>query len=141
MVDLSINVSNIIAAAAFIVSIFSILFTVIHNSIIRKSLHEDTYQGFIGTWFDLGRIFIEHPNLRPYFYDNKKISEDDPDYQRVMAIAVFFDDCFTYTESQAATIPEDLKDSYEKYREKIKEMDAYKKFKNEYDWINNSAGS
>ena len=123
--------------AAIIISICALSLTFYESVQARKSYREQTYQGFVGTWFELGKIFIEHPELRPYFYDDFILTEDDENYQRVLAIAVFYDDCFAYAESQAARIPVDLKESYDEYKKRVKDMDAYKKYKKKYPWINN----
>jgi len=121
---------------AVLISLCALSVTLYESIQTRKSLREQTYQGFIGTWFDLGRIFIEYPELRPYFYDNLALTENDENYQRVMAIAVFYDDCFAYTESQATYIPKDLKESYNKYKDRIESMNAFREFKKKYTWIN-----
>ena len=127
---------EVFSIVAVIISFCALSLTIYDSFLKRKSFREQTYQGFVGTWFDLGRIFIDYPELRAYFYDNHPLSNDDANYQRIMAICVFFDDCFAYTESQAVIIPDELQDSYYKYKEKIKSMDAFIKYKENYTWIN-----
>ncbi len=44
--------------------------------------------------FAMDQLFITYPDLRPYFYLGKEISEGDPNYARVLAIAEFLLDYF-----------------------------------------------
>jgi len=122
---------------AVVISICALMLTLYESIQTRKSLREQTYQGFINTWFELGKIFIEYPELRKYFYDKHELIEDDENFQRAMAIAVFYDDCFAYAESQSKNIPKNLKKSYDTYKNEIKSRDVYLKYKNKYGkWIN-----
>jgi hypothetical protein len=41
-------------------------------------------------------VFVNDPRLRPYFYSGKDISEDDPYYDKVMAVADLILDFFDY---------------------------------------------
>src|SRR5262249_22377425 len=36
---------------------------------------------------EISRIFVQYPELRPYFYDGKTIEEDHPDYLRAESVA------------------------------------------------------
>jgi hypothetical protein len=58
------------------------------------SLESNTYQNIPAQMFTLDEIFINHPELRPYFYSGKEIGEDDSNYQRVLATAEFVLDLF-----------------------------------------------
>ena len=78
-----------LSIAAIIISIYALSLTFYESVQVRKSYREQTYQGFVSTWFEQGKIFIEHPELRPYFCDDYELSGEDKNYQRVMAIAVF----------------------------------------------------
>jgi hypothetical protein len=58
------------------------------------SLASNVYQNVTLQIFALDEIFIDHPELRPYFYSGKDISEGNPDYQRALATAEFILDLF-----------------------------------------------
>ena len=36
---------------------------------------------------EMSAVFIDHPQLRPYFYDGKPITKADPNYNAVMSYA------------------------------------------------------
>ena len=84
------------------------------------------------------KIFIEYPELRKYFYDRAPLTlpRDDPEYQRAIAVAVFFDDAFAYTESQAKAIPQLLTTSYKRYKRYIQSTDVWGKYRDDHPWIN-----
>lgn len=39
---------------------------------------------------DISKVFVDHPRLRPYFYDGKPLEESDPDFQLVETLAEMF---------------------------------------------------
>ena len=78
-------ITLIVSAAGFIAVIISI-------HLLNKSLQSSTFEAGRGHLFDFNQIFITYPELRPYFYSRKEISEDDPNYERVMAMAENFQD-------------------------------------------------
>jgi len=43
---------------------------------------------------EISRLFIEYPELRPYFYDGQTIEEQHPDYHRAEAVAELILDIF-----------------------------------------------
>lgn len=48
------------------------------------------HQNLTTTMIDIDKFFIEHPELKPYFYNNADIAEHDPDYARVQSTAEMF---------------------------------------------------
>ena len=48
------------------------------------------YQNTANDFSAVQRYFIDNPQYRPYFYDDKSIDAIDPEYVRVSAIAEFF---------------------------------------------------
>jgi hypothetical protein len=126
--------SNIIAV---VVSICALLFTVYQGYLQRKSYQEQVFQGFVSLWLDCDNVFIEKPELRPYFYENKPISSQEPQFNEVMAVAEMFDDVFSYSMKQTAAIPKKYQKSYAVYREKVTNMLAFKTYKEHSTWINN----
>jgi hypothetical protein len=101
------------------------------NTHLLETWREQTYQGFVNTWFEIGRIFIEYPELRQYFYDGVELTlpQDDPEYHRAMEVAIFLDDAFRYTESQAENISQPLSKSYQRYKGHIKDTDVWVKYR------------
>lgn len=110
----------------------------VSNEHLLTTWKEQTYQGFVNTWFETGKIFIEHPELRKYFYEGAELvlPVNDPEYHRAMEVAIFLDDAFRYTESQSESIPNSLSISYKRYKSHIQSMDVWTKYREHYPWIN-----
>jgi len=53
---------------------------------------------------EIGRLFVEYPELRPYFYNSRTIDEKDPLYPRAEAVADLILDIFWTMSSQAQRI-------------------------------------
>jgi hypothetical protein len=56
--------------------------------------------------FEIDRLFIEKPELKPYFYGQKPLTVDDPDYNRVMSTAELFVDFMDYVTEVEPALPE-----------------------------------
>jgi hypothetical protein len=52
-----------------------------------KAATETSYQRIVDLWHDHLKIFIEKPQLRPYFEEGRKLAEDDPESQAILAFA------------------------------------------------------
>jgi hypothetical protein len=55
--------------------------------------------------FELHKVFVEHPEMRPYFYDKKGLLETDAEFQRGRAIAEMFFDAFIHMFEQRHAFP------------------------------------
>jgi hypothetical protein len=56
---------------------------------------------------EMDKIFIEKPELRPYFYDGVDIKDDDKNYNLVVAVAEYQIDYFDSAMTQMDYLPED----------------------------------
>ena len=54
----------------------------------------------------LHRVFLDHPELRPYFFENKDLEETDPLYPRVEAVADMHLDVFAYNLDYRLVFPD-----------------------------------
>ncbi|SRR5579875_2885785 len=55
----------------------------------------------------LHRIFLDHPELRPYFFEGKDLEESDPLYPQVEAVADMHLDVFAYNLDYRLVFPDD----------------------------------
>ncbi|MEW2378138.1 hypothetical protein AB0883_18820 [Micromonospora sp. NPDC047812] len=62
----------------------------------RRAHHTSTYYGVIGLFRELDKTFIEHPEIRPYFYDGKPVDVDESNRHRVRAAAELVLDTFEW---------------------------------------------
>jgi hypothetical protein len=57
----------------------------------------------------LHRVFLDHPELRPYFFENKDLEETDPLYPQVEAVADMHLDAFAYNLDYRLVLPDDYR--------------------------------
>ena len=84
------------------------------NVIVSDANLATVYQNTTEIMRDIEKIFIEHPNWRPYFYENKKLSPKNRDYKRLIPLAEMYVDfmdlvlVLKYTTSQHSDGSESL---------------------------------
>ena len=88
----------------------------------KTNLQASMYATITTETLEMDKIFLAHPNLRPYFYEDKDISEitDDETRHKVMIIAEYQLDYFDLVMTQLDYIPTDKdskedKDNWDKY--------------------------
>lgn len=90
---------------SLLVSIGTLLTVIISILPLNKSLRSSTFEAGRGHLFDFNQIFINNPDLRPYFYSGKELNEDDPNYDKVMAMAENFQDFMDSVLMQRKSFP------------------------------------
>jgi hypothetical protein len=65
----------------------------------------------------LDRVFLDHPELRPYFFEGKDLKESDPLYAQVEAVADMHLDVFADTLDYCLVFPDDWRrpEGYKSY--------------------------
>jgi hypothetical protein len=65
----------------------------------------------------LHRIFLDHPELRPYFFEGRDLAESDPLYPKVEAVADMHLDVFAYNLDYRLVFPDDCRrpEDYKRY--------------------------
>ncbi len=66
------------------------------TTLVARSLRDSALDNLSSRVLIVSQIFIENPSLRKYFYYSKEIDTENPDYEKVEAIAVLFLDIFDY---------------------------------------------
>ncbi|MHB8829366.1 MAG: hypothetical protein ACYC6Q_07550 [Syntrophales bacterium] len=91
---------------SFIVSFGVLGFTVYQAWLSRQGVSAQTWQGFTQQGNEISRIFVDHPDLRPYFYDGKPITKDDPNFNAVMAVSeMYLDFLDSFQDNYVFTLP------------------------------------
>lgn len=80
-------IQAIVSVLGFFGLMVSIGLLIRQNTIAARAARASVYQNIPTQMIEIVRFFVDHPELRPYFYDNKEILEDHPDFNRVMAVA------------------------------------------------------
>lgn len=75
---------------SFIISFGALYFSFEQSRITNRAVEAQTWQAITQQGYDISRIFVEHPNLRPYFYDGITIDRNATDFHAVMAICEMY---------------------------------------------------
>jgi hypothetical protein len=96
--------SLIISAAGFIAVIITIYLLNRQTRMSDRELRENLLIPLKTQQLELDKLFVEHPQIRKYFYQGEIISEDKSDeYARVAAVAEYMLDHFAAVMSHTTT--------------------------------------
>lgn len=76
-----------VSTLGFTVVIASLIFLSRQTHEAAKSNESGAYSNIANHMFEIDQVFINHPNLRPYFYEGAEIKPEASDYQQVLAVA------------------------------------------------------
>lgn len=68
----------------------AMVFAGIQTKLSRNAVIAQTWQNLTQPGNDISKVFVDHPRLRPYFYDGKQVKKGDPDFDAVMAVAEMY---------------------------------------------------
>jgi hypothetical protein len=87
------SLGDFLSVLALAISLVSIVLSVRYT--VRGS-KASAYDRATDLFLEIDRIFIEHPEMRAYFYGNEKVPAGDPVVQRVEATAELILDVFEW---------------------------------------------
>jgi hypothetical protein len=95
--------------ASLVVAILGVLYVVRSLDNNTKSVRNSVQQNMLSLVTGLDRVFVDNPELHPYFYECREIKEDPDDrrYQQVFAAAVQTLDVLDIAESQINRFSDD----------------------------------
>lgn len=89
------------------------------NDLLASQAQLQNLQALTNQLLILDKLFIEHPEMRQYFYDNVEISgdKDKVNYQRALAIAEFQIDFFDtfLTQESSLNLADDEREAWHTY--------------------------
>ncbi|MBM4295090.1 MAG: hypothetical protein FJ126_09355 [Deltaproteobacteria bacterium] len=105
-------ISLIISICYFITVCVTLILLIIQNRNIAmqtklslESVEANVYGTVMTQALAQDEIFIKYPDMRPYFYQSKDISPNDPQCDKVMATAEYLLDFYDSLEKQLKTYP------------------------------------
>jgi hypothetical protein len=98
------SLSLVISIAGSIGVIVSLWIWNRQTRIFNRQLMEGISQSMTGYSLEISRLFLQNPDLRPYFFEGKTIDASHPDYLRAEAVAEVILDIFWTMASQARRI-------------------------------------
>jgi len=88
------TLSLIISVAGAIGIVVSLWLVYRQTGIFNRQLMESVSQSMTDYSLEISRLFLQHPDLRPYFFAGQTIDESHPDYLRAEAVAEVILDIF-----------------------------------------------
>lgn len=82
---------------------------------LRKATFASVYQGIAGQMHEIDKLFVEKPELRPYFYGDTPLPEDCNERQRVLATAELIIDFADNLVAQRPFLPRKYERGYDDY--------------------------
>ena len=111
---------TIVPIIGFFLIIASLFFADMQIKAYIDTLNLQANQDLMSNLLDVDQVFIDNPDLRPYFFDGKKISPTDRNYNKVLAIADYEIDFFgsvlnevSYSQSYASE--KETRQSWDQY--------------------------
>ena len=124
----------ILSLVAIFISSCVLLVTVLQSFYEKRTYQNKVYETFFKMWFLLDGIFIEHPNMHKYFYQEEfksKVpnSQDHlEEYELGICIAEQIREIFQYTEPLIVQLPRKYDSfivSYKDYFERVSKSQLY----------------
>lgn len=75
---------------SLLLSVTAIAFAYWQSVMMNRGVEAQTWQGITHSNDEILYVFVDHPELRPYFYDTKELDENDPNYHAVLAVCELF---------------------------------------------------
>ena len=107
------------AIATPIISIIGFIFIFQQINQTNKSLKTQIHSSIYKLVFDVNGIFIDHPELRPYFYESLPIKQGDNDYNKVMNASELLLDFFEYVIVEEAHMDDKIVAGWKVYMKKM----------------------
>lgn len=110
-----VDTSLIVSGLALLVSVAGVVYqqTQTRQSVIQNELAIHTL--LIQRNADLLEAFVDYPDLRPLFYDNEGLPEDDLARRRAMTLAEMWTDLFEQVVIQLDNLPADMAPTWKQY--------------------------
>lgn len=99
-------ISLLISLAGSIGVVVSLFLVYRQTTIFNRQLMESVSQSVTNYSLEVSRLFLQHPDLRPYFFAGQPIEESHPDYLRAEAVAEVMLDIFWTMMSEVKHMPD-----------------------------------
>ena len=118
--------TNQVQATASVISLILtlayVVVTLVGFLMLRKQIKQvdlstrgETYGDLYTHQHEINNFFIEHPHLRPFFYDDKELDPTDTQFENVRAVTEMMADFSEHVFIQLNNLPEGIRDGWEFY--------------------------
>jgi len=122
----------IISVASFVTVCITLILLILQNRVIvaqtkyaLESVESNVFGSVSAQNLTCDAIFVNEPQLRPYFYAGKEVGENDPLYHRVYATAEYLLDYFDSLATQLRKYPALWRSEKESWEKNIIDMFAW----------------
>ncbi|PYS93729.1 MAG: hypothetical protein DMF64_03920 [Acidobacteria bacterium] len=127
-------IGTLIIAALTVISIIILIFQVRD---LKKSIHSSTYQHIYELMIQLDKYFIEHPDVKPYFYGGKELKDleaiNPVEREKLLSIAEMMVDYFDSVYHQEDCMPQGTFPKFKAYiKETYRQSSIIQKFVEEH---------
>ena len=105
-----------------ILTLAYVIVTLVGFLLLRRQIRQvdlstrgDTHGYLYNHQHSITRFFIDNPNLRPFFYDNKEVSPNDSEFTSLRAITEMVADFSEHIYLQLPNLPGDIREAWESY--------------------------
>src|SRR5438067_10184411 len=115
-VQASAAVGYVILTLAYVIVTF-VGFLLLRHQIkqIDLSTRGETHGYLYNHQHSITRFFVDNPNLRPFFYDNKEIGQTDSEFVTLKGVTEMVADFCEHTYLQLPNLPIDVREGWESY--------------------------
>jgi hypothetical protein len=90
------------------VSVVGLAFVLWQLRRLRQTIEGNAFSSSFSELREIHKVFVDHPGLRPYFFDDEAVSPKSADYQQARAVAEMYLDAFVHMYVLRSRFPEDL---------------------------------
>lgn len=113
------NITDGVTLAGDMILAVTFVVFVVQAQSMTRSTRASVYQTVAEQMMSIDRLFVEHPELRPYFYGSKPSPSEELDRERVAATCELFLDFMDNVVGQTRHIPEYLTGPWQEYFQSI----------------------
>src|SRR5687768_11251867 len=99
---------SIASMAGVFIGLFGFLILTYQIHQLHCTIQAETHEKLYSQARDVMRIFIEHPEMRPFFYEGVDIQPDDPRHQQLATMAEIMADYLEHITLQRKNLPRDV---------------------------------
>lgn len=115
------EIAQIVQAGAAVAALGISLLVVIQIRQTKRSIEHSSNVAMYTMSSEFYKFLAENHELRPYFYDNKFVTEQDINKDKIYAACEYLADFFEFVHIEKNKLKKELKDSWESYMKNIYE--------------------
>jgi hypothetical protein len=102
------------SVAGVVVAIAGFVFIAYQIRQIGQAGRAGAHASIFSHYLEVTRLMLDNPEIRPYLYDGKKLSPDDPNYAKVLFACEVFGDFYEHVSLQRENLPHQSLECWDK---------------------------